>query len=364
MLGLAIFKLRLITPVKMTQQAVGSINTSQIMSSTQWTILFCLLSGVFCACLMFPPAARSKHLSSPVAHTSDRQSLTQRGVELTQVKLDRNDKDTDIDIIAIHGLDTRSPDTWTWKDPRDPKNEDKWVNWLYPGMLPDNVNRARIFMCDWPADLHEPSCLVQKTIDEYAQLLLDGIQRALFVDASVRKDRPIVFIASCLGGIILAKALVRADDKRSSYRRVREAARGIIFLATPFRGTSFQDVAAWAEPGLKARASIQGRTVSSLLNSLKGSSFDLEDLIRKFTLLYQDKDNPCVVFNFYELHMTSLSHRILPWLPAWFCKEKQVRTVTRSFFYSVANAFSWLTALRRRWISAPSLCPLIDATLG
>ncbi|KAH8714733.1 nacht nucleoside triphosphatase [Ilyonectria robusta] len=288
------------------------------MSPTHWTTLLCLLAGAICTILL------SRLLFRPTARLKPATPVTQRGVHLVQVKLNRDDADTDIDIIAIHGLDTTSRDTWTWKDPRDPKNQDKWVNWLHPGMLPESVHRARIFTCDWPANLLEPSDLVQKTMEEYALLLLEGIQRVLFGDAARREDRPIVFIASCLGGIILMKALVHADDKRSSYYRLRRAARGIVFLATPFRGTSFQDVAAWAEPGLKAKASIQGRKVSRLLDSVKGSTFDLEELVHKFTQLCQDKGNPCEVFNFYELQTTSLPLKVFPWLPTWLRHQKQL----------------------------------------
>jgi hypothetical protein len=58
------------------------------------------------------------------------------------------------------------------------------------------------------------------------------------------------------------KALVIAGEE---YRSVREATCGIIFLATPFLGTSFIDVAKWAEPGLRAWVSIEGRQVSGIL---------------------------------------------------------------------------------------------------
>lgn len=301
---------------------MGPINISQNMTATLWTILLCLLGGVFCTRLFFLSATRPKYALSPAVHTSDPTSSAKRGVRLTQVKLDRNDADTDIDIIAIHGLDTTSRDTWTWKPPGE--NDTKRVNWLHPGMLPESVERARIWTCDWPADLLEPSDLVPKTLEEYALLLLDGIERDLFENAAGRDDRSIVFIASCLGGIILMRALVRASGKGSTYCRLRRAARGIVFLATPFRGTSFQDVAAWAEPGLKARASIQGQKVSTLLDSVKGSTFDLEDCVRKFTQLCQDKDNPYEVFNFYELQKTSLPLKAFPWLPGYFHHAKQV----------------------------------------
>jgi hypothetical protein len=107
-------------------------------------------------------------------------------------------------------------------------------------------------------------------------------------------------------GIILVKALVDAGEE---YLFVRKATRGIVFLATPIRGTLFEDVA-WAELGLKAWASVRGREVNKLLNKVKGSTFDLEALVRKFTQLCRDTDHPCMVFNFYEKGKTSLPRRI------------------------------------------------------
>lgn len=253
-----------------------------------------------------------------------------RGVSLTQVHPSPGaDAETDIDIIAIHGLDTKSPDTWVWKS----KAPCADVNWLAsPHMLPERVGRARIFMCDWPADLFEQPDLIQKTTKVFARLLLAGIKRRSLpkVRHKKKKDRPIVFIASCLGGIILMNALLIADYPPSEYTTIRRSTHGIVFLATPFRGTSFQDVANWAEHGLRAWAFIRGQKVSSLLGSVKGSTFHLEDLVRSFTQLCQDKDYPCQVTTFYETGMTNL-HRKFPlnWLIPpplinLFCQPKPV----------------------------------------
>ncbi|EJT69638.1 hypothetical protein GGTG_12522 [Gaeumannomyces tritici R3-111a-1] len=249
--------------------------------------------------------------------TGSTRQCTQRGVRLSQVH-PKDKTETDIDIIAIHGLDTKSPDTWSWVDRGPPE---KRVNWLQdPNMLPGRVERARIFTCDWPADLWQPSDLVQKTEEELALLLLDGIQRRPPATSKYAKeDRPILFIASCLGGIILMKALVDAAEK---YRYLRRATRGILFLATPFRGTSFQEVAAWAERCLKAQALIRAQEVNKLLDSLKGSTSALESLVRKFTHLCQRKDPPCLLFNFYELGKTSLPRKAFPLLPSWLANEK------------------------------------------
>lgn len=188
-------------------------------------------------------------------------------------------------------------------------------------MLPRTIGRARIFTCDWPADLFEKPDLVQKEFLELARLLLAGIQQRPHPNTSYTKgkDRPIVFIASCLGGIILMKALWVAHNSPSDYIAIIRSTRGIVFLATPFRGTSFQDVANWAEPGLKVWASVKGKKVSTLLDIVKGSTFDLEELVCRFTQLYQDNKYPCHIRTFYETGMTNLYRKFpLSWLiPSW-----------------------------------------------
>lgn len=232
-----------------------------------------------------------------------------------------NESRTDIDIIAVHGLDTNSEETWVW----DPKGNN--VNWLkQPDMLPERFPSARIFTCDWPADLFEESSFTQKEFEEFARLLLAGIKdrpQATDRGSDKAEERPIVFIASCLGGVILMKALVMASHE---YQCVKQATRGIVFLATPFRGTSFQDVARWAEPGLNAWASIRGKKTSNLLELVK-SSFNLGELVRSFTALCQEHDLADHIVSFYETGKSSLPRKVAPWLPQYLAQEKPVRAM-------------------------------------
>jgi hypothetical protein len=302
---------------------MNSVKVGQIIILAGGTIAFCLW------------------LRGRLVHSQPASSVRRmRGVRLRQVyPSPENETKTDVDIIAIHGLDTNSPDTWIWKHKEPRVNWWTWrrketlVNWLEDqDMLPKRFPTARIFTCDWPADLLEQPDLIQKTIKEFARVLLAGIKsRTLATDDHGRKeDQPIVFVASCLGGIILAKALVIAsygddhdDDHDDRYLSIRKATRGIVFLATPFRATSFRNVADWAEHGLRVWASIQNKQVSNLIEYIK-SPFDPEDLVRDFTRLCQDKDHPCQVCNFYETGKSSLPRKIAPWLPAFLSQEQPV----------------------------------------
>ncbi|KAI0414730.1 hypothetical protein F5X98DRAFT_389615 [Xylaria grammica] len=195
----------------------------------------------------------------------------QRGpktVHLKQLNPGKGDADTDIDIIAIHGLDTQSADMW--------RDKNTGFNWLHHLCLgPDRLDRVRVFTCDWLAALFQPTNLVQKTpLDRYFHL--------------------------------------------------RRATRGIIFLATPFRGnTSLEDVATWAKLFLMTRASFSNTEVNRLLNTITGSNIDHNThYINKFTKLYQDDDDPCHVITFYELEKSSLPCKVFPCLPRYFRQEK------------------------------------------
>ncbi|KAL6231121.1 hypothetical protein BDW75DRAFT_233868 [Aspergillus navahoensis] len=245
-----------------------------------------------------------------------------RPVHLQQVyPLPESQTRTDVDIIAIHGLDTNSEETWVW----DPKGSN--VNWLKQShMLPKRFPTARIFTCDWPADLFEEPDFIQKEFEEFARLLLAGIKhRPPAVNSHAGEEqRPIIFIASCLGGIILMKTLAMASHE---FHSVKQATRGIVFLATPFRGTSFQDVAKWAEPGLRSWASIRGKKICNLLEFVK-STFNLGELVRSFTAFCQENGLTNHVFTFYETGKSSLPRKIAPWLPASLAQEQPLVNIS------------------------------------
>ncbi|KAM3525685.1 hypothetical protein NHJ13051_003858 [Beauveria bassiana] len=245
----------------------------------------------------------------------------------------------DIDIIAIHGLDTKSPNTWTWKDPNDAT---KQINWLQNAeMLPSVVGRARIFTCDWPADMFQKS--IPSTLEESAQFLLHSITLHLEQNRKAGEDRPLFFIASCLGGIILIKALEidRHNGDDIGLCSLTAATRGIVFLATPFQGTAFEDM---PDLTVKVWAAFKDQTATALIEYTKQPTPDLDELVRRFIRLQQEKDYH--VFAFWEAHDTSLLSKIHL---GWMFSKRASQAWYAVFFLSVKLFSPWLLVLCLLW---------------
>lgn len=257
-------------------------------------------------------------------HGHPRKSLQPRGKvtqhdlpDLNQLNPDKTLQETDVDIIAIHGLDTKSPDTWKWKssNKREPENRNNLplevdVNWLADTrMLPTVAGRARIYTLDWPAKLFNRSP-TPTTLEESAQCLLRVITQHIKANSS----RPIVFIASCFGGIILLKALdidhQDGDNGMDSPPSLRQTVRGIVFLATPFRGTAFRMIPGYL---LKVLVSLRDRTMTALINYSLSPTSDLDALVKRFITLKIDCDYNVAMF--WEAENTVLLRKFyLAWM--------------------------------------------------
>lgn len=126
----------------------------------------------------------------------------------------------------MHGLNSTNTEshaeaTWTVQDKL-------WLRDFLPPQLP----AARVLLFGYNANVAFETSIAG--VREQAINLLNRI-------ASKREDddnRPIVFVAHSLGGIVVKRALVEAklDD---SYKSIREATYGIAFFGTPHQGGNF-----------------------------------------------------------------------------------------------------------------------------
>lgn len=287
---------------------------AQVVSSSVIAILLCFVA--FRILPKYTAASLSSGKQPPRQDDPVRQNVPP-GVEVRQLYPSINGNvETEFDIIAIHGLDTKSPDTWTWRDPEDANSVG--VNWL-SDLLPRQFPKARVFTCDWPADLFKRSDTIQMTTTELARSLLLAIQARQYGSEA----QPIIFIASCLGGIVLAQALVLAAAPRSEYANLWEATMGIVFLATPFRGTAFKQLARQSAFFLKGFAMLSRREVTILLDSVGRSTPFLEELVGSFTSICLQRGDTCQLSVLYETGRGNLWRKILPLPIADILFEKQ-----------------------------------------
>ncbi|KAI1774254.1 heterokaryon incompatibility protein-domain-containing protein [Hypoxylon cercidicola] len=250
-----------------------------------------------------------------------------RNFGLTQLHPDpeqpAEDDNEIIDIVAIHGLGTQSATTWAaWKVDGDPKSGK--VHWLKdPHMLPSELTKSRIFTYDWLADVGPHSSLT--SIFHHALQLLSSLN--ITRNNTKTETRPIIFVASCFGGLILAKALVEASQQweEKRYGAIVRSTVGVAFLGTPFQGTdkflhdaTLLRIVAAAEDGAESSEGL----VRYLRHDAERG--ELDELVHKFVML---KDNPRYKFPvvcFYEQLQTDLKS-VLERLPPDVAKRLDTR---------------------------------------
>ncbi|SLM39419.1 WD40/YVTN repeat-like-containing domain, partial [Lasallia pustulata] len=189
-------------------------------------------------------------------------------------------EDPDVDIIAVHGLNPTNTEfhaeaTWTVEDKL-------WLRDFLPPQLPS----ARVLLFGYNANVAFETS--KAGVREQAINLLNRI-------ASKREEaeeRPIVFVAHSLGGIVVKRALVEAklDD---SYKSIREATYGIAFFGTPHQGGNFTklgDIAASIIRGVLRNPS------STFMEALKKDSLFSDALVEDFRHQLEDYH----VLSFFE----------------------------------------------------------------
>ncbi|SLM39233.1 WD40/YVTN repeat-like-containing domain, partial [Lasallia pustulata] len=189
-------------------------------------------------------------------------------------------EDPDVDIIAVHGLNPTNTEfhaeaTWTVEDKL-------WLRDFLPSQLPS----ARVLLFGYNANVAFETSIAG--VREQAINLLNRI-------ASKREEaeeKPIVFVAHSLGGIVVKRALVEAklDD---SYKSIREATYGIAFFGTPHQGGNFiklGDIAASIIRGVLRNPS------STFMEALKKDSLFSDALVEDFRHQLEDYH----VLSFFE----------------------------------------------------------------
>ena len=143
-----------------------------------------------------------------------------------------------VDVVFVHGLNGHPRDTWT-----SDKEKVFWPAQLLPSIIEEE--KARILVYGYDADTISFAGGASKDkIHNHAEHLV----AALCANRRIRKaaERPLIFIAHSLGGLVVKRALIYSSELRGYHtehlRSIYVSTYGILFLGTPHRGA---DMAVW-----------------------------------------------------------------------------------------------------------------------
>ena len=183
------------------------------------------------------------------------------------------------------------------------RKDGRQVNWLEDhDMLPAAVPEASIFTYDWNANYFEDAPV--DTLLGHADALL-----TLVSETQSSGKRPIIFVASCFGGLVLAKAVTRAAQEGSLYRHILAATVGIVFLATPFRGSDAAREATWQ---VVVGGVMGNHTSDQLVRDLKQKYARIHELVQKFAEIASADAAHLPLYCFYETKPTKILRQTLP----------------------------------------------------
>lgn len=180
----------------------------------------------------------------------------------------------EVDVVCVHGLMGHPYDTWSSK-----------ANVFYwPAQLTNEIPTARVMTFGYDAD---PKSFLgqvsQNRLGDHARTLLQDLARERTKPAV--KDRPILFVAHSLGGLVVKKALSDAEnysDASKHLKAVATSTKGVIFLGTPHAGSELATL-----PGTASRC-LRGVNVNQdLLRTLTKNSETLGETTIAFGQLLE-----------------------------------------------------------------------------
>ena len=208
-----------------------------------------------------------------------------------------------LSIVFVHGLTGDRERTWTAA-----QASKCWPELLLTQDLP----QARIIMYGYDADVvnfWNPAS--QNRIADHSQKLLTSL--ANLRERTGPRDRPLLFVAHSLGGLVVEDALLHARGSADAHtQRVLECARGVVFLGTPHCGAG---LAAWAVVGSRLLRLLGKPVNQSTLEALRPQSEVMARIRRDFHTMLRAREEQrkpaiAIVCFFEELVTPALGEKV------------------------------------------------------
>ncbi|KAI9715747.1 MAG: hypothetical protein M1812_005745 [Candelaria pacifica] len=194
-------------------------------------------------------------------------------------------------VVFIHGLTGNRETTWTEK-----KTGICWPE----GLLPVDLPQARIFTYGYDADVVGIFKIASSnTVRDHGKGLANDLSLRRLRTKS--NDRPLIFVAHSLGGVICEQSLLICRGAAEKHLQdVLESTRAIAFMGTPHAGS---DLAQWAKT-LTGLANVLRKSNPEIVGVLKPGSETLANLQQEFHVMLDARQKngkkPVKMFCFFE----------------------------------------------------------------
>ncbi|CAI6084009.1 unnamed protein product [Clonostachys chloroleuca] len=194
--------------------------------------------------------------------------------EYCGLRIVRDPKNADIDIVAVHGLGSEGFKSWVTVDPSQSKSHKSWLQEL----LAKDVPNARIMTYGYISDGGSFRYVIRNVLYGRALDMVKELGAQRCKDAT--EKRPIFFIAHSLGGWIVKRALIISSEAADvELKDIELSTCGIAFFGTlspgkPLSPSPLAHVIRRTTSGLNEDAKYSRRSLS--MNSFELNESDSE----------------------------------------------------------------------------------------
>ncbi|KAH0428489.1 hypothetical protein CcaCcLH18_09047 [Colletotrichum camelliae] len=200
-----------------------------------------------------------------------------------------------VDIVFVHGLTGNRENTW--------KHQGSGTFWP-KDLLAQDVVSARIMTYGYDADVFQLfGTTSTNTLRDHGKDLAETLSMNRRMAGCT--DRPVIFVAHSLGGLVCQKALLISRNATEAWEnKLFETTRAIAFLGTPHHGSEATKMFS----ALKLCVSAVTTVNDNIVNVLKPSSEILADLQQEFHIMIETRkerrlSRPAIFCFFEELQL-------------------------------------------------------------
>ncbi|KAK3687468.1 ankyrin repeat-containing domain protein [Podospora appendiculata] len=197
-----------------------------------------------------------------------------------------------VDIVAIPGLganpvkswQAEAPNTFNWITDKKGNADDREV-----GGLANDFPNSRVMLYNY-ASAYQGRFKIKQFLGNIAMILLDQLQLKRGSDTR----RPIVLLGHSMGGLVIAKALIIAEQQRDIYPNIYECISGCVFFGTPFSGAPVADIARmWTAINEKLGIAVDSKLIDLLVPGNEALRELKHDFVRSANKLSQKVEIHC-----------------------------------------------------------------------